>query len=112
MQTATTLLSNTSLSVRVKDSTGRPFKSTVGDPQRDSFSPVAFTTTFETVLQQTRSEIPTPPLADISLEIPMELQYANDTDFISTCHSFLEDVLKALDTELPPVTTGLRTGCD
>ena len=102
MQIATTLLSNTSLSVRVKDLMGRPFKSTEGVPQGDSFSPVAFTTTFEMVLRQTRSEFPTTPSADIQLGIPMEMQYADDTDFISSSHSFLEDVLKVLDTELPP----------
>ena len=102
MQIATTPLSNTSLSVRVKDLMGRPFKSTEGVPQGDSFSPVAFTTTFEMVLRQTRSEFPTTPSADIQLGIPMEMQYADDTDFISTSHSFLEDVLKVLDTELPP----------
>ena len=32
----------------------------------------------------------------------MEIQYAFDTDFIYTSHSFLEDVLKELDTELAP----------
>ena len=102
MQIATTLMSNSSLSVRVKDLTGRPFKSTVGGPQGDSFIPVAFTTAFEMVLQQTRSVFPTTPSAGIQLGIPMEMQYADDTDFISTSHSFLEDVLKVLDTELPP----------
>ena len=105
MQITTTLLSNSSLSIRVKDLTGRPIKSTLGVPQGDSFSPVAFTTTFEMVLQQTRSEFPTTPSADIQLGIPMEMQYANDTDFISTSHSFLEDLLKVLDTELPPRNT-------
>ena len=102
MHITTTLMSNSSLSVHVKDLTGRPFKSTVGGPQGDSFSPVAFTTTFEMVLQQTRSVFPTTPSAGIQLGIPMEMQYDDDTDFISTSHSFFEDVLKVLDTELPP----------
>ena len=31
----------------------------------------------------------------------MEMQYADDSYFISTSHSFLEDVLKVLDNELP-----------
>ena len=94
MQIATTLLSNTSLSVCAKDLIGRPFKSTVGDPQGDNFSPVAFM-----VLQQTCSEFPTTPSADVQLGIPMEMQH---TDFFPTSHSFLEDVLKVLDTQLPP----------
>ena len=41
MHIATTLLSNTRLSVPVKDLMGRPFKCV---PQGDSFSPVPFTT--------------------------------------------------------------------
>ena len=50
-QMAHTLLTDTSLSVRVGDVSGQSFKSTVGVPQGDSFSPVAFTTTFEMALQ-------------------------------------------------------------
>lgn len=44
----------------------------------------------------------TTPSADVQLGIPMEMHYADDTDFISTSHSYLEDVMKVLDTELPP----------
>ena len=73
----------------------------MGVPQGDSFSPVAFTTTFEMALQLTQSEFPTTPLADIQLGIPTEMQHVNDSDFISTNHSFLEVVLKVLHTELP-----------
>ena len=101
MQMTSTLLSNTNLRVRVKDVLGSPFKSTVGVPQGDSFSPVAFTTTFETVLQQTRMKFPPTPRTDIQLGIPMEMQYADDTDFVSTSHTFLEDIMNVLDTELP-----------
>ena len=56
VQLATTLLSNTSLSVHVRNVRGKPFQSTVGVPQGDSFIPVAFTTTFEMALQQTRTQ--------------------------------------------------------
>lgn len=51
METNTTLQSNTSLSVHVKDVKDQAFQGDMGDPQRDSFSLVAFTTTFEMALQ-------------------------------------------------------------
>ena len=101
MQIATTLLSNTKLSVRIKDVMGKPFESNVGVPQGDSFSPVAFTAAFEMVLQQIRPRFPATPTADVQLGLPMEMQYADDTDFISTSHDFLEDVMNVLDIELP-----------
>ena len=52
MQITMTLLSNTSLSVCIKDMMDKPFELNLGVPQRDSFSTVAFTTTFEMVFQQ------------------------------------------------------------
>ena len=51
MQRAMTLLSSAGLSVCIKNVMGKSFESNVGVPHRDSFSPVAFTTTFEMVLQ-------------------------------------------------------------
>ena len=102
MQIATTLLSNTKLSVCIKDVMGKPFESNVGVPQGDSFSPVAFTAAFEMVLQQIHLRFPATPTADVQLGLPMEMQYADDTDFISTSHDFLEDVMNVLDIELPP----------
>ena len=102
MQIATTLLSNTSLSMRIKDAMGKPFESNVGVPQWDSFSPVAFTTAFEMVLQQICPKFPATPTADVQLGLPMKMQYANDTDFVSTSHDFLEDVMNVLDIELLP----------
>ena len=47
IQIASTLLSNTS----VRNVMGKPFKTTVGVLQGDSFSPVAFTTISEMALQ-------------------------------------------------------------
>ena len=67
MQITTKPLSNTSLGVPVKDLMGRLFTSTVGVPQGESFSLVAFTATFEMVLQQTWSQFPTTTSADVQL---------------------------------------------
>ena len=80
----------------------KPFESNVGVPQGDSFSPVAFTTAFEMVLQQIRPRFPATPTADVQLGLPMEMQYADDTNFVSTSHDFLEDVMNVLDIELLP----------
>ena len=99
---AHTLLTDTSLSVRVGDVSGQSFKSTVGVPQGDSFSPVAFTTTFEMALQEVRPMFPTTPTLDLQLSMITEMQYADDIDFVSTSHDYLEGVMNILETELPP----------
>ena len=101
MQIATTLLFNTSLSVRIKDVIGKPFELNLRVPQGDSFSPVAFTTTFEMVLQQICPSFPATPSTDIELGLQPEMQYADYADFVSTNHDFLEDVMNVLDTEQP-----------
>ena len=101
IQIATTVLSNTKLSVHIKDAKGKPFESNMGVPQGDSFSPVAFTADFEMVLQQICPRFPATPTANVQLRLPMEMQYAADTDIVSTSHDFLEDVMNVLDIGLP-----------
>ena len=100
-QIAHTLLADTSLSVRIGEVSGQYFQSTVGVPQGDSFSPVAFTTTFEKALQEVRPMFPATPTLDLQLSLVSEMQYADDIDFVSTSHDYLEEVMEVLDTELP-----------
>ena len=101
MQIATTLLSKAKFSVRIKDVMGKPFESNMGVPQGDSFSPVASNAAFEMVLQQICPKFPATPAADVQLGLPMEMQNADGTKFVSTSHDFLEDVMNVLDLELP-----------
>ena len=88
MQIATTLLSNTSLSVHIKNVMGKPFELNLGVPQEVSFSPVAFTPTCEMVFQQIRLSFPATRSTDIELGLPMVTQYADFTEFLSTSHDF------------------------
>ena len=69
-----------------QDVMGKPFELNLGVPQGVCFSPVAFTTTFEMVLQQVRPSFPSTPRTELGL--PMEMQYADYTDFVSTSHDF------------------------
>ena len=92
-------MSNTNLSVNIKDVMGKPFESNLAVSQGDSFSPVAFTTTFEMVLQQICPSFPTTPATAQELGLPMKMQYADITDFVSTNQDFLKDVMIVLDTK-------------
>ena len=53
------------------------------------------------VLQQIGPSFSTAPSTDIELGLSMEIQYTDDTDFVSTSHNFVEDVMNVLDTEHP-----------
>ena len=81
-----TLLSDTTLQVRVQGKTAPPFRSNVGTPQGDSLSPILFTCYFESALRGIRSDSPPDDI------LPPELQYADDLDFIGTDEQELEDV--------------------
>ena len=49
-----------------------------------------FTVYLEAALRDLRSRLPTRPLADANL--PLDVEYADDTDFISTSRLFLDDI--------------------
>ena len=66
------------------------FATTIGTPQGDSFSPVLFTVYLEAALRDLRSRLLTRPPEDAAL--PLDVEYADDTDFISTSRSFLDDI--------------------
>ena len=44
---------------------------------------------------------PTTPKLDLQLTLVSEMQYADNIDFVSTSHDYLEEVMEVLDTELP-----------
>ena len=86
------LLAATSLEPRL--STGEchafAFASTIGTPQGDSLSPVLFTVYLEAALRDLRSRLPPRPPADAKL--PLDVEYADDIDFISYSRPFLNEI--------------------
>ena len=95
---ASILLSNTSLSLRIKQHTEQPFSTNVGTPQGDSFSPLLFNIYFESVMKITRNAPfwPKETEFDAKHSIPAELQYADDLDFISTSKAVLDSKMQAM----------------
>ena len=84
------LLADTSLEPRLSTGDCHAFATSIGTPQGDSLSPVLFTVYLEAALRDLRSHLPTRPLADANL--PLDVEYADDTDFISTSRLFLDDI--------------------
>ena len=84
------LLTDTSLEARLSTGDCHAFATSIGTPQGDSLSPVLFTVYLEAALRDLRSRLPTRPLADANL--PLDVEYADDTDFISTSRLFLDDI--------------------
>ena len=84
------LLADTSLEPRLSTGDCHAFATSIGTPQGDSLSPVLFTVYLEAALRDLRSRLPTRPLADANL--PLDVEYADDTDFISTSRLFLDDI--------------------
>ena len=84
------LLADTSLQPRLSTGDCIAFATTIGTPQGDSLSPVLFTVYLEAALRDLRSRLPTRPPEDAALLLDVE--YADDTDFISTSRSFFDDI--------------------
>ena len=84
------LLADTSLEPRLSTGECHAFATSIGTPQGDSLSPVLFTVYLEAALQDLRSRLPMRPQTDANLLLDVE--YADDTDFISTSHLFLDDI--------------------
>ena len=84
------LLADTSLQPRLSTGDCMAFATTIGTPQGDSLSPVLFTVYLEAALRDLRSRLPTRPPEDAAL--PLDVEYADDTDFISTSRPFLNNI--------------------
>ena len=84
------LLAATSLEPRLSTGDCHAFASTVGTPQGDSLSPVLFTVYLEAALRDLRSRLPPRPPADDRL--PLDVEYADDIDFISYSRPYLNDI--------------------
>ena len=86
------LLANTSLIVRFNGILTQSFESNIGSPQGDALSPILFAVYLEYALRELRKDGPQRPRVDLDADIPLEAIYADDVDFISLCHNFLDRV--------------------
>ena len=84
------LLTATSLEPRLSTGDCHAFASTIGTPQGDSLSPVMFTVYLEAALRRLRSRLPPRPPADVRL--PLDVEYADDMDFISSSRPYLNEI--------------------
>ena len=84
------LLAATSLEPRLSTGECHAFASTIGTPQGDSLSPVLFTVYLEAALRDLRSSLPPRPPADAKL--PLDVEYADDIDFISYSRPYLNEI--------------------
>ncbi len=97
------LLADTRLKVRVKMAHSAEFETTIGSPQGDGLSPVLFTCYLAAALSSVResSTRPNPPIS--SLGMPLEMEYADDVDFIDEEKQPLEDLLPTAAEQLKDV---------
>ena len=84
------LLAATSLEPCLSTGECHGFASTIGTPQGDSLSPVLFTVYLEAALRDLRSRLPPRPPADARL--PLDVEYADDIDFISYSRPYLNEI--------------------
>ena len=84
------LLAATSLEPSLSTGDCHAFASTTGTPQGDSLSPVLFTVYLEAALRDHRSRLPPRPPADAKL--PVDVEYADDNDFISYSRPYLNEI--------------------
>ena len=81
------LLAATSNEPRLSTGDSHAFASTIGTPQGDSLSPVLFTFYLEAALRYLRSRLPLRHSADDMS--PLDVEYADDIDFISYSRPYL-----------------------
>ncbi len=75
------LLADTKLRVRIKTVHSAEFETSLGSPQGD-LSPVLFTCYLAAALSSIREHSSRPNLPALSLGMPLEMEYADDVDFI------------------------------
>ncbi|XP_029656293.1 uncharacterized protein LOC115230218 [Octopus sinensis] len=81
------LLSETYLSVRVRDKCSKPFETTSGTPQGDPLSPILFVIYLEAALRELK------PYYERKINL---VEYADDVDFISSDRDPLESLLEVM----------------
>ena len=84
------LLADTTLELRLGKGSCATFTTTICSPQGDSLSPVLFIVYLETALRDLRLMLPQRPQTDIDL--PLDIAYADDVNFVSHSHAFLNQV--------------------
>ena len=90
------LLSDTIINTRINGSTKeKPFESNIGSPQGDSLSPVLFSIYLENALKEVRTILPR-PTSDFEKNLPTEIVYADDVDFIGSEFADIAEVQKTL----------------
>ena len=90
------LLSGTVIDIRINGtSISKPFTSNVGTPQGDSLSPVLFTIYLEHALKEVRPTLPR-PTTSFEEEIPNEVAYADDVDFIGQNYADIKKIQEVL----------------
>ena len=97
------LLADTRLKVHVKTAHSAEFETTIGSPQGDGLSSVLFTCYLAATLSSVResSTRPNPPISPLGM--PLEMEYADDKDFIDEEKQPLEDLLPTAGVELQEV---------
>ncbi|GFR68128.1 reverse transcriptase [Elysia marginata] len=70
--------------------------SNVGTPQGDSLSPVLFTIYLENALREIRTTLPEPN-SSYGREIPSEIAYADDLDFIGHDYAKIAKIQETLE---------------
>ena len=90
------LLSNTKIKTRINGATKtNTFISNVGTPQGDSLSPVLFIVYLEHALKEVRTTL-TRPIVKYEKEIPNEIAYADDVDFIGQDYVNINEIQETL----------------
>ena len=99
-----TLLSETTLEVKVENAQATTFESNIGSPQGDSISGPLFTLYFNEALQQIKDELQNDPtdcrdinprwIEKTKSNIPEEIIYADDCDFITEIEKKKEKIYK------------------
>ncbi|GFR96786.1 transposase [Elysia marginata] len=73
-----------------------PFMRNVGTPQGDSLNPVLFTIYLENALREIRTTLPEPN-SSCGREIPSEIAYADDVDFIGHDYANIAKIQESLE---------------
>ena len=90
------LLSNTKMNTRINCATKtNTFISNVGTPQGDNFSPVLFIVYLEHALKEVRTTLPRPIVKYVK-EIPNEIAYADNGDFIGQDYVNINEIQETL----------------